>query len=81
MVPFWTVPSWIFARELTAPANVFVFAEIEPGIGGMSEHSQLASAMLVLAFAAGMFIAGQMFTGYQSTRVAASSTFVASFPW
>jgi hypothetical protein len=47
----------------------------------MSEHSQLASAMLVLTFAAGMFIAGQMFMGYQSTRVAASTAYVASFPW
>ena len=47
----------------------------------MSEHSQLASAMLVVTFAAGMFIAGQMFTGYQSARVAASSTYIASFPW
>jgi hypothetical protein len=47
----------------------------------MSEHSQLASAMLVVTFAAGMFIAGQMFMGYQSTRVAPSPSYVASFPW
>jgi hypothetical protein len=47
----------------------------------MSEHSQLASAMLVLTFAAGMFIAGQMFMTYQSTRVAAPTAYAAAFAW
>jgi hypothetical protein len=63
-------------------ANVSVSAgDGNFGESEMSEYSQLANAMLVLTFAAGMFIAGQMFMGYQSTHVAVSTTYIASFPW
>jgi hypothetical protein len=47
---------------------------------GMSEHSQLASAMLVMAFAAGMFIAGQTFMSYASTRDGAPASYLTSPP-
>jgi hypothetical protein len=63
--------------ELNSFHKRFSFAIVmEPLAKRMSEHSQLANAMLVILFAAGMFVAAERFLGYQSTRVAASTTYV-----
>jgi hypothetical protein len=46
----------------------------------MSEHSQLASAMLAIGFAAGMLLAGDIFIRHQSAEFAASGIYLALLP-
>jgi hypothetical protein len=46
----------------------------------MTEHSQLASAVLVTVFAAGILLAGQIFTLSQSARFHGTTIYVASLP-
>jgi hypothetical protein len=46
----------------------------------MSEHSQLASAMLAIGFAAGMLLAGDIFIRHQSADLATPAIYLASLP-
>jgi hypothetical protein len=46
----------------------------------MSEHSQLASAMLAIGFAAGMLLAGDIFIRNQSVDLATPAIYLASLP-
>jgi hypothetical protein len=46
----------------------------------MNEHSQLASAMLAVVFAAGMLVAGDIFIRYQSAHVARNGIYLTSLP-
>jgi hypothetical protein len=46
----------------------------------MSEHFQLASAMLAIGFAAGMLLAGDIFIRHQSAEFAPPGIYLASLP-
>jgi len=46
----------------------------------MTEHSQLASAVLVTVFAVGILLAAQIFTQNQSARMPGATTYIALLP-